>query len=65
MPGTQYYSLIESIGCNDPLYVAEELGQPLHGLGQSSNGEDVRLERFHLSTEVSQPRVCETPGNVG
>lgn len=37
---TQHYLFDHERGCTDPLYVAEELGQPLYDFGQPVSGED-------------------------
>jgi len=40
---TQDYLFDRERGCTDPLYVAEELEQPLYGFSQSSGGDDARF----------------------
>jgi len=55
---TQHYLFDRERGCTDPLYVAEELGQPLYDFGQSSSGEEARFAESRRSAEVSECEAC-------
>jgi hypothetical protein len=55
---TQHYLFDRERGCTDPLYVAEELGQPLYDFGQASGADDARFGEPRRSAEVSECEAC-------
>ncbi|KAG2125023.1 hypothetical protein DEU56DRAFT_873160 [Suillus clintonianus] len=55
---TQHYLFDRERGCTDPLYVAEELGQPLYDFGQASGADDARFGESRRSAEVSECEAC-------
>lgn len=55
---TQHYLFDRERGCTDPLYVAEELGQPLYDFGQASSVDDARFGESRRSVEVSECEAC-------
>ncbi|KAH7913041.1 hypothetical protein BJ138DRAFT_1146895 [Hygrophoropsis aurantiaca] len=56
---TQHYLFDRERGCTDPLYVAEELGQPLYELGQPLAIEDHgRLGETRRGSELSECEAC-------
>lgn len=55
---TQHYLFDRERGCTDPLYVAEELGQPLYDFGQASGADDTRFGEPRRSAEVSECEAC-------
>ncbi|KIJ65148.1 hypothetical protein HYDPIDRAFT_27870 [Hydnomerulius pinastri MD-312] len=56
---TQHYLFDHERGCTDPLYVAEELGQPLYDLGQPLGVEDYsRLGGSRRSLEQAECQAC-------
>ena len=57
-PATQDYLFDRERGCTDPLYVAEELGQPLYDFSQPSGGDDARFGESRRNAEVSECEAC-------
>ncbi|KAF9219772.1 hypothetical protein BS17DRAFT_716408 [Gyrodon lividus] len=56
---TQHYLFDHERGCTDPLYVAEELGQPLYDLGQPLGIEDFgRFGGSRRSLEQAECQAC-------
>ncbi|KAH7885812.1 hypothetical protein F5I97DRAFT_1808537 [Phlebopus sp. FC_14] len=56
---TQHYLFDHERGCTDPLYVAEELGQPLYDLGQPLHSEEYgRLGGSRRSSEQAECQAC-------
>ncbi|KAH7926421.1 hypothetical protein BV22DRAFT_1111714 [Leucogyrophana mollusca] len=56
---TQHYLFDRERGCTDPLYVAEELGQPLYELGQPlAIEEHGRLGETRRGSELSECEAC-------
>lgn len=53
---TQHYLFDHQRGCTDPLYVAEELGQPLYDLCQPLGTE--RLGGSHRNLEQTECEAC-------
>ncbi|KAI6101315.1 hypothetical protein F5141DRAFT_1138423 [Pisolithus sp. B1] len=54
---TQHYLFDHERGCMDPLYVAEELGQPLYDLGQPMAADDYR--NFGASRRGIEQAECQ------
>ncbi|KIJ20629.1 hypothetical protein PAXINDRAFT_106264 [Paxillus involutus ATCC 200175] len=56
---TQHYLFDHERGCTDPLYVAEELGQPLYDLGQPQGADDYgRFGGSRRSLEQAECQAC-------
>ncbi|KAG6334824.1 hypothetical protein ID866_4261 [Astraeus odoratus] len=56
---TQHYLFDHERGCTDPLYVAEELGQPLYDFGQPMTTEDYgRFGGSRRGVEQTECQAC-------